>query len=184
VWSDDARAVTKYRNRILAHAGRAKIVNHLDEWFRRRVNKLGEDGRQVLGRHLACPPCNIGPGSTPNYAKLASEAIHKIGSGHTVFAGQRLEGFYVDLGSIFDLGDLRPFQNLHIASMAAAHGVNATNDFSVHSIALKIPKHELTSGGSNRICPMFDRGVSASLTEKPVQPTSFRARTTYSTGQL
>src|ERR1700720_2061382 len=48
VWPHDARAVTKYRDGILAHAGRAKIVNHLDEWFRRRVNKLGEDGRQVL----------------------------------------------------------------------------------------------------------------------------------------
>ena len=30
-----------------------------------------------------------------------------------MFAGQRAEGFYVDLGSIFDLGDLRPFQELH-----------------------------------------------------------------------
>ena len=30
---------------------------------------------------------------------------------------------------------------------------------------------------------MFDSGVSASLTEKPVQPTSFSARTTNSTGQ-
>ena len=27
--------------------------------------------------------------------------------------GQRAEGFYVDLGSVFDLGDLRPFQQLH-----------------------------------------------------------------------
>ena len=40
--------------------------------------------------------------------------MHALGGGRTVFAGQRLEGFYVDLGSIFDLGDLRPFQNLHI----------------------------------------------------------------------
>ena len=30
-----------------------------------------------------------------------------------VFAGQRAEGFYVDLGSIFDLANLRPFQQLH-----------------------------------------------------------------------
>ena len=60
-----------------------------------------------------------------------------------MFAGQRLEGFYVDLGSIFDLGDLRPFENLHIGSLKAAAGVNGTNDFSVHSIALKVPKREL-----------------------------------------
>ncbi len=30
----------------------------------------------------------------------------------------------------------------------AAPGVNATNDFGVHSIALKVPKHELTRSGS------------------------------------
>ena len=47
-------------------------------------------------------------------------------SGETVFAGQRNEGFFVDLGSIFDLGDLRPFQNLHLIPTAAAPGVDAT----------------------------------------------------------
>ena len=119
-------------------------------WNRRQfytVTRVKGEKRTVLGRHLACPPCNIGPASTPSYDRLAAQAVHGIGSGHTVFAGQRLEGFYVDLGAVFDLGDLRPFQNLHIASMAAAPGVNATNDFSVHSIALKVPKRELTRHG-------------------------------------
>jgi hypothetical protein len=119
-------------------------------WNRRQfytVTRIKHGKRRVLARHLPCPPCNIGPASTPNYDALAGQAVHAIDEGHTVFAGQRLEGFYVDLGAIFDLGDLRPFQNLHIASMAAAPGVNATNDFSVHSIALKIPKHDLTGNG-------------------------------------
>ena len=40
----------------------------------------------------------------------------------------------------------------------------------------------LTSGGSYRICPMFESGVSASLTEKPLQPTSLNERTTNSAG--
>lgn len=102
---------------------------------------------EVLGRGLACPPCNIGPGSTPNYAALAASAIHGLGGGRTVFAGQRLEGFYVDLGAIFDLGDLRPFEKLHIGGMANALGVNATNGFGVHSIALKVPKSDLTRNG-------------------------------------
>ena len=59
---------------------------------------------------LACPPCNIGPLSTPDYAALAAAAVHTCRGSRQVFAGQRAEGFYVDLGSIFDLGDLRPFQ--------------------------------------------------------------------------
>jgi hypothetical protein len=101
--------------------------------------------RHVLARHLKCPPCNIGPASTPNYGAVAGQAVHRLEGGHTVFAGQRLDGFYVDLGAIFDLGDLRPFQNLHIAGMAAAAGVNATNGFGVHSIALKVPKQALTA---------------------------------------
>jgi Domain of unknown function (DUF4331) len=131
-------------------------------WNRRQfysVTRVKAGKRTVLGRHLACPPCNIGPASTPHYDKLAAQAVHHIGGGHTVFAGQRLEGFYVDLGAIFDLGDLRPFQNLHLAAMAKAPGVNATNDFSVHSIALKVPKHELTSDGSTPTNPMAQRAV-------------------------
>ncbi len=39
--------------------------------------------------------------------------MHSLPGGGLVFAGQRAEGFYVDLGSIFDLADLRPFQQLH-----------------------------------------------------------------------
>ena len=31
--------------------------------------------REVLGTGLACPPCNIGPRSTPNYAALAAAAV-------------------------------------------------------------------------------------------------------------
>jgi hypothetical protein len=139
-------------------------INSIDSqsWNRRQfysVTRVKNGHRQVLGRHLACPPCNIGPASTPNYGRLAAQAVHHVGGGHTVFAGQRLEGFYVDLGAIFDLGDLRPFQNLHIAGMAAAHGVNATNDFGVHSIALKVPKHELTSDGSTPTNPAKSRSV-------------------------
>ena len=131
-------------------------------WNRRQfysVTRVKNGHRKVLASHLACPPCNIGPASTPNYGRLAAQAIHDIGGGATVFAGQRLEGFYVDLGAVFDLGDLRPFQNLHLAAMAAAHGVNASHDFSVHSIALKVPKHELSRDGSKPTDPMAGKSV-------------------------
>jgi Domain of unknown function (DUF4331) len=131
-------------------------------WNRRQfytVTRVESGHRKVLARNLACPPCNIGPASTPHYERLAAQAIHKIAGRHTVFAGQRLEGFYVDLGAVFDLGDLRPFQNLHIAAMSAAHGVNATHDFGVHSIALKVPNHELTRDGSTPTDPMSATSV-------------------------
>jgi Domain of unknown function (DUF4331) len=105
-----------------------------------------------LGSGLACPPCNIGPLSTPDYASLAAAAVTSLGGGVTVFAGQRAEGFYVDLGAIFDLGDLRPFENLHAqyglnVFTGPAAGVNATNHLNVHSIAIQVPISAVTISG-------------------------------------
>jgi hypothetical protein len=102
---------------------------------------------EVIGSHLAVPPVNVGIRSTPNYAALAATAVHHLGYGRTVFAGQRADGFFVDLGSIFDLGALRPFENLHLIPSAAAAGVNGTQAFNVHTIALQVPKRELTRDG-------------------------------------
>jgi Domain of unknown function (DUF4331) len=133
-------------------------------WNRKQfysVTRISHGRRQVLATNLACPPCNVGVLSTPNYDTLAGQAVHSIAGGRTVFAGQRLEGFYVDLGSIFDLGNLRPFQAAHIpvGMLANAPGVNGTNDFSVHSIALKVPKQELTRRGVNPTDPMSPDSV-------------------------
>jgi len=103
----------------------------------------------VLARSLASPPCNIGPASTPNYAALAQAAIHQLPGGEIVFAGQRNDGFFADLGAVFDLGDLRPFQNLHIAPMAAAAGIDTLKSgINVHTIAIQIPIRALTRDGS------------------------------------
>jgi Domain of unknown function (DUF4331) len=132
-------------------------------WNRRQfysVTRVDRWRERVLATQLACPPCNIGPSSTPNYEALASQAVHSVPGGHTVFAGQRLEGFYVDLGAIFDLGDLRPLQNLHLASMVPpAPGVNASHGFGVHAIALKIPISQLTKDGSTPANPMSQKAV-------------------------
>jgi hypothetical protein len=103
---------------------------------------------RLLGSDLACPPCNIGPRSTPNYGALDQAAVHDLASGVKVFAGQRTDGFYVDLGAIFDLADLRPFQNLHLIPSTAAAGVDATKTLNIHTIALQIPISHLTQNGT------------------------------------
>jgi hypothetical protein len=115
------------------------------------LTRVEAGGREtVLGRDLLCPPCNIGPLSTPDYPALARQAVHTLGGRRKVFAGQRAEGFYVDLGSIFDLGNLRPFQSLQVFAKAQgltnAPGVNATKELNVHSLALQVPVDELTHG--------------------------------------
>jgi hypothetical protein len=66
-----------------------------------------------------------------------------------VFAGQRAEGFYVDLGAVFDLGDLRGFAGDNVYGKAAGllngmPGVNSTADVNVHSLALQVPTDQLT----------------------------------------
>ena len=138
-------------------------------WNRRQfysVTKVAGGRRRVLGSRFACPPCNIGPLSTPNYAGLAAAAVHSLPGGGQVFAGQRAEGFYVDLGAIFDLGNLRPFEQDHatfglantgIGQMAA--GVNSTGGANVHSIAIQVPKAALARGGVSPTSASSQRSV-------------------------
>jgi hypothetical protein len=120
-------------------------------WNRRQfysVTKVDDKGNStVLASSLRCPPCNVGRRSIPNYAVLGDEATHTLAGGVKVFAGQRAEGFYVDLGSIFDLAALRPFQELHLIPLPAAPGVNAPAILNVHSIAIQVPIDMLTSNG-------------------------------------
>jgi len=112
------------------------------------VTRVAYGKSEVLGSGLASPPCNIGPLSTPDYAALAAAAVHEVAGGIRVFAGQRAEGFYVDLGAVFDLADLRPFEQLHAqygldAFTKAAAGVNATAQLNVHSIAMQVPMSQV-----------------------------------------
>ncbi|MHB8621044.1 MAG: DUF4331 domain-containing protein [Chloroflexota bacterium] len=151
------------------------------------VTKMMASGQStMLASGLASPPCNIGPRSTPNYAALAQAAIHTLPSGEVVFAGQRAEGFLVDIGSIFDLADLRPFQNLHLIPTPAAGGVDGLKGFNVHSIAIQVPKTHLTANGSNPTDATSSRsviGVWASASRQKVSlrqigPAPFQAPNT------
>ncbi len=76
-----------------------------------------------------------------------------------MFAGQRLDGFYVDLGSVFDLLDLRPFQNLHLLPSAAAAGVDGLRAYNVHTLAIQVPISDLTVDGSTPTDPMSATSV-------------------------
>ena len=128
------------------------------DWLRHHdspLHDIGPGRRTRLLDRVPCPPCNIGPLSTPNYVGLANAAVKALPGGGRVFAGQRREGFYVDLGSVFDLGNLRPFQQLHaqfglnIPELTRpAAGVNATKAVNVHSIVLQLPKAAAARDGA------------------------------------
>ncbi|CAN5711788.1 DUF4331 domain-containing protein [soil metagenome] len=106
----------------------------------------------VLGTNLPTPPVNIGPRSTPNYeTNLAEPSISTIPTGVgdiKLFAGQRDEGFYVDLGSAFDLVGLRPFNSAHLAPLPTSAGVDATAGYNVHTIGIQLPTQLLTTTGA------------------------------------
>ena len=85
----------------------------------------GQTSRTCSATDLTCPPVNVGVHSTPNYPALAAKTYHGLGGNRMVFAGQRADGFHVDLGSIFDLGDLRPFQGAYNQRHPADPGEHA-----------------------------------------------------------
>jgi len=150
------------------------------------LTRIRHGHTQTLAQDLACPPCNIGPLSTPDYAQLAQEAVHHLPGGITVYAGQRAEGFYVDLGSIFDLANLRPFQTLHTqfgmhVFSHNAPGVNATAAVNVHSIAIQVPISALTGSGpvigvwtsaSRQRVQLFDAALDTNLWSGPFHQVS------------
>jgi hypothetical protein len=140
-------------------------IGSLDDpdWNRRQFYSVtrwdGDHKGTVIGENLASPPCNIGPRSTPNYGSLAGAAVHTLGGGEKVFAGQRNDGFFVDLGAIFDLGDLRPFQNLHLIPSAATASVDTLSTLNVHTIAIQVPISHLTRDGSVPSDPLAAKSV-------------------------
>ncbi|HEX8627414.1 MAG TPA: DUF4331 domain-containing protein, partial [Catenuloplanes sp.] len=60
-------------------------------------------------------------------------------------------GFFVDLGAIFDLGTLRPFQQFHVVGRQLfkdeGKPVNTLNRTNVHSIAIQVPLSSCRRGG-------------------------------------
>ena len=98
----------------------------------------------VLGRNLPTPPVNIGPRSTPNYGSLMQAAVQELPGGIKAYAGQSDDPFYVDLGSVFDLAGLRPFNPAHVIPLDAEDGVDGVGGFNTHAIVLQVPIEQLT----------------------------------------
>jgi Domain of unknown function (DUF4331) len=95
----------------------------------------------ILAENLPSPPVNVGVRSTPNYQALGG--VHTIQSdGTRVFAGQRDDPFFVDLGATFDLLGIR------VLPGDGGGGVDGLKEFNVHSLALEIPMARLSRFGT------------------------------------
>ena len=96
---------------------------------------------------LTVPPPNIGPRTTPDYGSYGADGVHDLGDDRVVFAGQHDDPFFVDLGAIFDLGGLRPFNAAHLLPLATKPGQDDLSSFNVNSIAMQVPITDLTNDG-------------------------------------
>ena len=79
------------------------------------------------------PPDNVGPRTTPNYPQLSAKGVYDLTGGGKVFAGQREDAFFGDIGAIFDsLGFRR-------GTGSTGGGKDFFAGYNVHSVALQIP---------------------------------------------
>jgi hypothetical protein len=109
-----------------------------------KVTRVKHGHATELGTNLPTPPVNIGPRSTPNYGSLMAAAIRELPGGVKVWAGQSDDPFFVDLGSIFDLAGLRPFNTAHALPLPTEDGVDGVGGFNTHAIVLQVPIKKLT----------------------------------------
>ncbi len=117
------------------------------------------------------PPNNIGPrsinsavGLNTTYAALEASALKTATTGEMMYCGPIDDPFFVDLGGIFDLGNIR-------AGNGATDALACKN---VHTIALNIPiatlqkDNKTVSQASSILDPSFVIGVWASASRQKV----------------
>src|SRR3954447_25923240 len=147
------RTVTQNGNTFLYNTGPIGAPNDANQNVRQfySVKRIDNTGSHMLLTDAATPPVNIGPRSTPNYeSALATPTIATLPDGGKVFAGVRVDPFFVDLGSVFDLLALRPIQSAHLINQppSTPNGQNGLAGKNVHTIALQLPMTSVTVSGA------------------------------------
>src|SRR4051795_8602598 len=105
----------------------------------RELYKNGKErSEKVIARGVPVAPNNVGPKTFPNYGAVAAQAIRSLPGGGKVFAGQRDDPFFVDLGATFD------GINLRNATGNAGGGKDDLAGYNVHSIVLQVPESAVT----------------------------------------
>ena len=86
-------------------------------------------------------PARDGVATEAELDRYTKEAIANLGHGYRSFAGQRDDGFYADIQSVFDLLKLR------------SPGKDSQGGYNLHLMALEIPVSEL--GGDQQIAGVY-----------------------------
>ena len=131
----------------------SQIAGDTQTYTVKRIDRQGH--RTTLASNVPVAPPNIGPstdalaGRTYDDAFIAANFVKPTSDGGQVFAGPRDDGFYVDLGGVFDLANiLPPAVPTGLSPAGRAKPADGVKGFNVHSIALQIPINQLFSGGA------------------------------------
>ena len=122
----------------------------------REIYKNGKlRSEKVIARGLPVAPNNVGPRTFPNYDAVAGQAIRSLPGGGKVFAGQRDDPFFVDLGQTFDAINFRP----NVGTGNQGGGKDDLAGYNVHSVVLQIPESQVTRDGKSVSSPAAPNAV-------------------------
>jgi hypothetical protein len=154
------------------------------------VKTMGNQSTEIASGLLVAPP-NAGKNVTPLYndaqgkavsgavdfASLDSytkQAVYSLPTGEALFAGQRDDGFYADVPGIFDLLNVRIFDNngsLADGLGQDGNGVDGFKGFNVLSFTIQIPVSSLPASQYNSV--FFGQqtgvGVYASVSRRAIR---------------
>jgi Domain of unknown function (DUF4331) len=131
----DGRPEITYRFRFRTKPGQFFLGNTEQSYTVERI----ENGHSRIVAHGLTPPNNIGPRTLKgrDYRQLALSRVARLPGGGKVFAGQRDDAFYADIGAIFDLLAIRK------GTGNEGGGKDFFAGYAVHAIALQIPIAEV-----------------------------------------
>lgn len=125
---------------FLYNTGPITSIDDAEFNYRQYYDVFRRDGRnggyRMIASNLAVPPNNVGENSIPDYDAVAAQGIHDLPGGGKVFAGQRDDPFFIDLGASFDLLQLRP-----------GGALDTVDGFNTNSIVLQVPIAAVTECG-------------------------------------
>ncbi len=122
--------------------------------------RYGQSPHDIGSGPMYAVPSNVGPRTMPNYEQLAAKGIYPLKNGGRVFAGQRDETFYIDLGGTFDtlnlhispiLSNPQDANNATIVGAPGSGNADTFSGFNVNTIALEIPIEDLVGPNGNKL---------------------------------
>jgi hypothetical protein len=129
---------------FLYNTGQVTSLHDPDLSFRQTytLRKFTERGVwKTLATNVPVAPSNVGAASMPDYASLSNDAVTTFNDVRKTFAGQADDSFFLDL-RVFDL--------LYGTDLSEV-GTDTLSGYNVNTIALQVPKGDLTRGNDPTI---------------------------------